>query len=278
MSISYSESGTTKFLKLGSTATIPLGATLYSLNLWVANGVTVTSYTNFHLMFERDTTAHDYEPYLHETRAIPLPLKSDGERWAGGLPDGTADALNVDSAGRWEWVNESDEVVFDGTTHASSGVALYSDVCRAALPISGVTQVGSDETKRLNVLCDKMSRSVLPASNPAASMYNVMLHDAAQGVFITIPSSDASDNSQMNTWLQSNPVTVLYPLATPTTEHGYIDLPDLPEGAVVSCPELDEIGVSWFVVGCEPIVEHISNERRRTEEALSDVYEAIADL
>jgi hypothetical protein len=48
-------------------------------------------------------------------------------------------------------------------------------------------------------------------------------------------------------WLASNPTTVLYPLATPTTEEmGYVNLPDIPDGAVVSMPELEGLGVeSW---------------------------------
>jgi hypothetical protein len=53
--------------------------------------------------------------------------------------------------------------------------------------------------------------------------------------------------ADLSAWLQSNPVTVLYPLATATTESmGYVDLPDIPDGAVVSMPELDGLGVeSW---------------------------------
>jgi hypothetical protein len=40
---------------------------------------------------------------------------------------------------------------------------------------------------------------------------------------------------------------LLYILTTPTTEDmGYVDLPDIPEGAVVSMPELEGLGVeSW---------------------------------
>jgi hypothetical protein len=38
------------------------------------------------------------------------------------------------------------------------------------------------------------------------------------------------------------------PLATPVTESlGYIDLPDIPAGSTVSIPELDALGISYYV-------------------------------
>lgn len=40
-----------------------------------------------------------YEPYRHTTTPIPLPSKG----WAGSLPDGTADVLTLDGAGKVEW-------------------------------------------------------------------------------------------------------------------------------------------------------------------------------
>jgi hypothetical protein len=51
-----------------------------------------------------------------------------------------------------------------------------------------------------------------------------------------------------NTFLQSHPVTVLYPLATPVTEErGYVEMPSVPVGAEISIPELDELGVRYCV-------------------------------
>jgi len=47
-----------------------------------------------------------------------------------------------------------------------------------------------------------------------------------------------------------SPVTVLYPLATTVTEDcGYVDIPDIPSDATVSIPELDALGVRYFVGG-----------------------------
>jgi hypothetical protein len=65
------------------------------------------------------------------------------------------------------------------------------------------------------------------------------------------------------TWLSTHPVTVLYPLATPTTESGYIDLPSVPDGATVDMPELSEVGVRFFVEGAKEVVENAEAWGRR---------------
>jgi hypothetical protein len=66
-------------------------------------------------------------------------------------------------------------------------------------------------------------------------------------LFRTGGSYDPASGAEAKAWATANPITLLYPLATPTTEDmGYVDLPDIPEGAVVSMPELEGLGVeSW---------------------------------
>ena len=56
---------------------------------------------------------HPYVPYLHHT--IPVPLPSKG--YAAALPDGTADTLTINGAGRWEWENNVHRIdSYDGET------------------------------------------------------------------------------------------------------------------------------------------------------------------
>ena len=86
------------------------------------------------------------------------------------------------------------------------------------------------------------------------------------------------DATTVNAWIALHPFDVLYPLATPTTEHGYIDLPALPDGATVTIPELAEVGVEWWVKGAEAAVEHASNERRRIEARLTALESAVAEI
>ena len=177
------------------------------------------------LQLELGSTPTPYVPYGHvglevrnaatqelvDIRAIPLPLKSDGERWAGGLPDGTADALTIDSAGRYEW----------------------------AAPMKFTTQAVTD------------------------------------GVSGTVGVDVMSSTGQI-----ADGATVLY-ASTPVTEHGYIDLPDVPEGATIDIPELREVGVRCFVPGARELAEHAANWGKRNaemESRLAALEAAVAEL
>ena len=65
-------------------------------------------------MVSKGSAATDYQPYFHST--IPIPLPSRG--WVGSLPDGTADELRLDGAGKVEWELGDAET----TTAATDGV------------------------------------------------------------------------------------------------------------------------------------------------------------
>jgi hypothetical protein len=76
------------------------------------------------------------------------------------------------------------------------------------------------------------------------------------------------------TWLQSNPVTVLYPLAEPQTESlGYIDLPDIPEGSTVSIRELDNLGVKYCI---DPVASTLA--RQWYQRAYAELGDAVTEL
>lgn len=222
---------------------------------------------------EYGATASDYVPYSHTTTPIPLPLKSDGERWAGGLPDGTADALSVDSAGRYVWTLPTKEEVFDGSSdeawNVSNGVA-YTVLDDSPAPIVGGHLVYSSHYKSTPVT------SADTWTDPGVILGTTYMSSSAKR--LVIKDSTNAQTGAWTTWLAAHSVTVLYPIATPTTEEGYIDQPSLPDGATVDIPELTELGVSWWVKGAEAVVAHASNERRRIEAELDDIREAIADL
>jgi hypothetical protein len=86
----------------------------------------------------------------------------------------------------------------------------------------------------------------------------------------------------MTQWLSTHPVTVLYELANPATESlGYIDLPDIQEGSTVSIPELDALGVSYYVDnGAVRKLAEQWYERARSEyeDRLTALEQAVAEL
>jgi hypothetical protein len=202
------------------------------------------------LQFEKGSTAHPYVPYGHvgldvtangKTTTTPIPLPSRG--WVGSLPDGTHDALAIDGAGKVTWEKSTEEVMLDG----SEGWSLYNNGTSVGTPvIDSLVKPNTSNTTKSNLLSSHFA---------ALTPNRVWAGDAGASIGIqnstsTLRMADGTGAMTVEawkTWLQANPVTVLYPLTTPTTEDmGYIDLPDIPEGAVVSMPELEGLGVeSW---------------------------------
>ena len=233
---------------------------------------------------ELGSTPTPYVPYGHvglevrdssraliSCKPIPLPLKSDGERWAGGLPDSTTDVLTLDSAGKWVWENESDEVVFDGSS--SENWISVTNGLRVAIEKSDIKKSPSSSAT-VGILC---SHFVEKPMTVTYSQVGISSNDNALQIVVR-PSESATTVADWTAWLQSNPVTVLYPLATPTTEHGYIDLPDVPEGATIDIPELREVGVKCFVAGARELAEHAANWGKRSRYEDEQIEDAIADL
>lgn len=220
----------------------------------------------------RGNSAMDYVPKSHTTTPIPLPLKSDGERWAGGLPDGTADALSVDSAGRYEWTCPSYEVVLDGSETWRDGASGK----RKSVSFAVNAKPPKNNQSTANAICSHFQQST--GDETYVDTVGMAINSTGVEMYFNKLGTEAMTVADWTAWLQANPVTVLYQLATPTTEHGYIDLPDLPSGARVSIPELEGFACSWWVEGAEAVVEHASNERKRIEELIADIQEAIADL
>lgn len=241
--------------------------------------------TDYQFQLERGSTAHAYEPYHHTTTPIPLPLRSDGECWAAGLPDGTADSLALDSAGHVEWGLAVDEITLDETSITTT-IPTY--------PNQSSTMVWATVN---NYLSNRMSIHALISptdgswglcSHAATADYSTFratdsplaaIVNGAKQPAIRLPVSCGTTLEDAQTWLSTHPITMLYQLATPTTsDGGYIDLPELPAGAVCSIPELESIGVSWWVYGAEKAVEHGLNERKRTMYEIEQLEDAIADL
>jgi hypothetical protein len=133
----------------------------------------------------------------------PIPLPSRG--WVASLPDGTADTLTLDGAGKVTWT----------------------------LPTSETTQAVTD------------------------------------GVTGTVGVDVLSSTGQI-----ADGATVLYKLATPVTEQrGYVDLPEIPEGATLTIPELDAFNVRYSVDGVAPTMA-----RQWYERAYEELGDSIVEL
>ena len=245
----------------------------------VASGTTIN--TTFYPQLELGSIPTPYVPYGHvgfdiydsqsqhvSTIPIPLPLKSDGERWAGGLPDGTADALTVDSAGKWEWTNACEEAVFDG----SSDEGWYD----------GSTSVSGKHRSSTLALANSARKpasssdiAVFLASHGAPTTAN-RTYAATNGASIepsgafALYDSGIDSVSSFKAIIAASPLIVLFALATPTTESGYVALPLLPNGCTVECPELENVGVSWYIEGLRPVMERIANERAYIEYLIAE--------
>lgn len=234
---------------------------------------------------EKGSTPTPYVPYGHiglditangQTTTTPIPLPAKG--FLGALPDGTKDTLTIDSAGGVVVRNATNEAVMDGTGDNYSMRDSAPWGCYWVALRSSIRPFDSGST------------SVILATHLQASTYNVALYGGVDG-FIGINSdgdlgfivdSTITNTTALKSWLAANPITLLYPLATPTTESlGYIQLPELPNGATVSIPELETIGVEWWVEGAEAMAEHgrdVSKANKEQEDRIAELEAAVANL
>jgi hypothetical protein len=79
-------------------------ASVMEIRIIVKSGKTANNLT-FYPMLEAGSAATPYQPYYHTTTPIPLPERG----WVGSLPDGTADTLTLDGAGKVTWEQRCNE-------------------------------------------------------------------------------------------------------------------------------------------------------------------------
>ena len=165
---------------------------------------------------------------------IPIPLPSRG--WVAALPDGTADTLALDGAGGYVWEMATGEATLNGseTWTVENGGKRVSHT-----PSFGLKPSASSTTVA-NGMCTHFSPTTANATWTGSIGF-------AFSIGATIQIADgtgAMTVADWTAWLASNPVTVLYPLATPTTEGGYVDsMPVVPAHATITCPDLTDLAV-----------------------------------
>ena len=160
---------------------------------------------------------------------IPIPLPQRG--WVAGLPDGASDALSIDSAGKVEWEFGTEEV----GTFVITSISLQGNTT-VSFRLTGVNPKWNTKT-----LCNVAIKS-------GPEEYKIVISGTEFYMKFTqavVGTTKASIESWLNTHCKA-----LYELATPITEDcGYVDLPDIPSEATVSIPELEELGLTFWVDG-----------------------------
>lgn len=132
------------------------------------------------------------------------------------LPDGTRDELRIDGSGKVAKAGNIEKIVLNGAEN------WY----RATTPYTYYTiSLSSDKYSTMNLT--DIYVSGLPAGNIAGGLY---ISNYGKSLYIREPSF-CTDVSSLKSWLSSNPVTVVYPLATPAeTDLGTVAMPSLPSG------------------------------------------------
>ena len=156
------------------------------------------------LQLELGSVETSYEPFTgFETTTLQLnqPLRE--------LPNGVKDTIENEVVTR-----RVGEITYDGSSDESWN--FDTTYKYAAIDINGVTGYNIGVK---NILCDKLY--VINSNGSISDSTNVIRYGSSNNnnkvLYVRIDDTITSV-SEFKTWLQSNPITVWYELATPTTE------------------------------------------------------------
>ena len=167
------------------------------------------------VQIEKSSTITTYELYKSNILSIPTYYdeESDSDKTIvlRSLPNGVCDTLNVETG---EYVQRVGEHIFSGNDDEL--VIQYADdqnrnTLIAILNKLDMKVVNEYVTNDLNV--DK-----IPSQSHVIWNQNVEgIHNKRQNIYINILKShlNSNDSVGVNAWLQANPITVQYELATP---------------------------------------------------------------
>lgn len=170
----------------------------------------VVNITGLQIQIEFGEVATPYTPYVgSSTTPVSLELRA--------LPDGTTDTYENEVVTR-----RVGEITYDGS--GDENWNFDTTYKYAVIDINGVT--GYNIAVK-NILCDKLY--VINSNGSISDSTNVIRYGSSNNnnkvLYVRIDDTITSV-SGFKTWLQSNPITVWYELATPITEQ--ITLPTLP--------------------------------------------------
>jgi len=247
----------------------PVTASCNALRINYSSGGTF-SLSNIQL--ELGSTATSYVPYF-DPYSIPIPLPSRG--WVAALPDGTADTLALDGAGGYVWELNTNEAVLDGNADVGKNA---SDQNFTIFGVRNIfTPVMSNSDSKYKVMCDKLTALTSNVMTSNSSLQNhTIAAISSNRLLLRFANSELNNVNDLLTWLAANPVTVLYPLANPTTESGYVDMPTVPIHATLTCPDLTDLAVRCCAD--EGAAEIASAWGRRYVETSTEMQSDVAEL
>ena len=204
----------------GKQATFTTSANTYYIRFNGSYPVIDTTNVNLHWDGERDGEYEPYEQHTYalddvELRGIPKldasnNLYYDGDRY---LPDGTV-------------TRRYGVVTLDGTQGNPNASAFGGSANNAvARWVLGSPAKAISTTEVPSAMCDKLvpcnasNGGSFNAWKDNSSLVNTFTITAdGDKVCIAIKETSITDNASLNAYLSSNPITIVYELATPTTE------------------------------------------------------------
>lgn len=191
--------------------TVEEGNNLIQIGIYINNG-SLSNKASLKPQLSLGEPKSEFVPFQgFETTTVELnqPLRE--------LPNGVKDTIENGVVTR-----RVGEITFDGSSDESWN--FDTTYKYAAIGINGVTGYNIGVK---NILCDKLY--VLNSNGSISGSTNVIRYGSSDNnnkiLYVRIDDTITSV-SEFKTWLQSNPITVWYELATPTTEQ--ITLPTLP--------------------------------------------------
>lgn len=148
------------------------------------------------IQLEESSTATTYEPYKSNI------LSCSSEVVLRSLPNGVCDTLNLQTG---EYTQRIGEIVLDGSENWIQHINTTSDVLWAYSPLQHGGSNGAE-----SLLCDRLQVAI--------GMNAIYL--SGQNIMLQLNKNDfnISDVYTLKTYLQQNPLTVQYQLATPITK------------------------------------------------------------
>lgn len=195
--------------------------------------ISVTANTTFdnaivYPQLEIGSTATAYEP--PQVTTTPIDLSGHA---LNSLPDGTRDELSVDATGAVTLVKRTWTQTINGTdlaedyTSNTDGCTIWDDV----LEYDSVDSDGTSDWYGDGIALG----DVLPTLNSAFAKAIVGFSGTSYSVstrkylYVNAPSAGPTDYAGSRAWLDQNPLTLVYKLATPQEIYlGTIDSPALP--------------------------------------------------
>lgn len=165
---------------------------------------------------------------------------------ASVLTSGARDVLRVDSAGHTTADMETGIVVFDGSDDEGWGIATVFGNQPYTTALSNVVLKPPSNGRAVPMLCNRLT-----ATAPSAiTTGTIGMALTVTGTLVVRMGSGDADLAAFKADLASNPLVLVYPLATSQTiELGYIDPPAIPSGSVVtvSASLTPTIHLEWWV-------------------------------